>query len=87
MTDYVKERIRDLSALHEVEGSAFRGYLDRMLTQTDLSLRKCNSEIEVRRLQGRASLLEELCRGIDGAFEELTRLRLTTAKPDMSKAF
>lgn len=87
MTDYVKDRMRELSAFHEVEGSAFRELLGRMLTQTDKGLRHCANDAETHRLQGRAILLEELISGIDGAFEEMTKLRLKATKPDMSKAF
>lgn len=87
MTDSLKERMQELSALHEVEGTAFRGYLDKLLAQTDKRLRRPPNDEESHRLQGRAQLLEELISDIDGASEEMIRLKLNAIKPDMSKAF
>ena len=85
--DYVKDRMRDLSALHQVDGSDFRAYLERQLEKTDAMLRTCPTDIEIHRLQGRAQFLEELCKEIDGAHGEICRLNEKSAKPNMSKAF
>ncbi len=87
MTDYAKERMADLAALHEVDGSDFRAYLGRQLVKADALLRTCPTDIEIHRLQGRAQFIEELCREIDGAYSEICRLKSASAKPNMSKAF
>lgn len=87
MTDYVKDRMKDLAALQELQGSEFRGYLERQLSLIDKVLRKCANDAETHRLQGKAQILEDLINGIDGAFEEMQRLKLQIVKPDMNKAF
>jgi hypothetical protein len=87
VTEQDKEYQKELNALHELEGSYFRGYLDKLLAETDKSLRMCRNDADMHRLQGTSQFIYELCGKIDGAFEEMTRLRLKTTKPDMSKAF
>lgn len=87
MTEYVKERMRDLQALQELQGSEFREYLGRQLSLIDRVLRKSACDAETHRLQGKAQILEDLITSIDGAFEEMKRLKLQIVKPDMNKAF